>query len=140
MLAIGAAELIEEVSQGKITGEEDRYSKTDLWDFNANLEGSQALITLLTPALEEADPNLLARINAGFAELNETLATFRDGDGWVLYCQENDDYPSSLCSGTTVSQGTVDLLILPEGGGFFFTLPGVPGEGRFLADGLFARA
>ena len=40
-VALGASELIQEVSEGKITGEEDRYSKTDLWDFNANVEGSQ---------------------------------------------------------------------------------------------------
>ena len=110
VLAIGAAELIEEVSEGKITGEEDRYSKTDLWDFNANLEGSQALIRLLTPALEEADPDLLANINAGFDELNETLSELRDGNGWVLFCQENDEYPSDLCPGTTVTQATIDLL------------------------------
>ena len=43
-VANGAAELIEEVSQGKITGEEERYSKTDLWDFDANLQGSQAAV------------------------------------------------------------------------------------------------
>jgi iron uptake system component EfeO len=49
-VANGAAELIEEVSQGKITGEEERYSKTDLWDFDANLQGSQAAIDQLTPA------------------------------------------------------------------------------------------
>ena len=67
---VGAAELIEEVSPGKITGEEDRYSKTDLWDFNANVEGSQAVIDALTPALQEADPELLARIETGFAELD----------------------------------------------------------------------
>ena len=111
VLAIGAAELIEEVSQGKITGEEDRYSKTDLWDFNANLEGSKALIGLLEPALREADAGLLADINAGFGELDATLAQFRDGDGWTLFCQENDEYPSDLCGGAaTVSQGTIDLL------------------------------
>ena len=111
VLAIGAAELIEEVSEGKITGEEDRYSKTDLWDFNANLEGSKALIGLLEPALREADAGLLADINAGFDELDATLAQFRDGDGWALFCQENDEYPSDLCGGaTTVSQGTIDLL------------------------------
>ena len=40
-LAVGAAELIEEVSGGKITGEEDRYSHTDLWDFAANVDGSR---------------------------------------------------------------------------------------------------
>ena len=50
-VATGAAELIEEVSEGKITGEEDRYSKTDLWDFDANLQGSQAAIDKLSPAL-----------------------------------------------------------------------------------------
>ena len=52
----GAAELIEEVSEGKITGEEDRYSHTDLWDFAANIEGSKQLIELLTPALEADRP------------------------------------------------------------------------------------
>ncbi|HEX9833490.1 MAG TPA: EfeM/EfeO family lipoprotein, partial [Mycobacterium sp.] len=40
-VSTGAAELIEEVSEGKITGEEDRYSKTDLWDFAANVEGAR---------------------------------------------------------------------------------------------------
>lgn len=109
-VAIGAAELIEEVSEGKITGEEDRYSKTDLWDFNANVEGAQKVIELLTPALEEADPELLSSINAGFSELNATLADLRDGDGWVLYCQENDEYPSPLCTEVTVTQSTIDLL------------------------------
>ena len=39
-VALGPAELIEEVSEGKITGEEDRYSRTDLWDFDANVDGS----------------------------------------------------------------------------------------------------
>ena len=52
-VANGAAELIEEVSEGKITGEEDRYSKTDLWDFDANLQGSQAAIDKLSPAAGE---------------------------------------------------------------------------------------
>src|SRR5262249_33230648 len=47
----GAAELIEEVSGGKITGEEDRYSHTDLWDFAANVEGSKKAWDLLKPAV-----------------------------------------------------------------------------------------
>ena len=90
----GAAELIEEVSQGKITGEEDRYSKTDLWDFDANLQGSQAAVDKLKPALEKADPELLGKIDAGFTEIFATLAPLRKGDGWVLFCTENDPYPS----------------------------------------------
>ena len=80
-LAVGAAELIQEVSEGKITGEEDRYSHTDLYDFEANVEGSQALIGFLTPALEEADPELLADIEAGFDDLLADLEQYRTEDG-----------------------------------------------------------
>ena len=53
----GSAELIEEVSEGKITGEEDRYSHTDLWDFAANVAGSEKAFELMKPAIEEADPD-----------------------------------------------------------------------------------
>ena len=38
-VANGASELLGEVANSKITGEEDRYSHTDLWDFEANVEG-----------------------------------------------------------------------------------------------------
>ncbi len=87
-LVVGASELIEEVSTGKITGEEDRYSHTDLWDFAANVEGSEAGIDLLAPALEEADPELLADIEAGFAELDEQLAEYEDGEGGYVSYEE----------------------------------------------------
>lgn len=107
---VGAAELIEEVSEGKITGEEDRYSKTDLWDFNSNLEGSKAAIAALTPALQAKDPALLARIQQGFADLDATLAPLRAGDGWTLYCLQDDQYPSPRCPAVTVPPSTVDTL------------------------------
>ena len=50
-LANGAKELLDEVASGKITGEEDRYSHTDLWDFAANVEGSKAAVAALRPIL-----------------------------------------------------------------------------------------
>ena len=109
-VAVGASELIEEVSLGKITGEEDRYAKTDLWDFNGNLEGSKAVVEALTPALQVANPALLADINRGFAELNSTLAPLRRGDGWVLYCLQDDEYPSPRCPAVTVSPELVNTL------------------------------
>lgn len=109
-VAVGAAELIEEVSEGKITGEEDRYSKTDLWDFDANLQGSQAAVEKLTPALQEANPELLGKINTGFKDLNATLQPLRRGDGWVLFCTEKDPYPSPRCTGVTVDPPTIDKL------------------------------
>lgn len=89
-LTVGAAELIEEVSTGKITGEEDRYSGTDLWDFAANVAGSEKLIELLTPALEEADPELLADIQAGFADINAALTAYEEGEGYKPYSALTD--------------------------------------------------
>ena len=47
----GAAGLIEEVAASKISGEEDRYSHTDLWDF-ANIDGAQKIVDLLRPQLQ----------------------------------------------------------------------------------------
>ncbi|OWY59998.1 hypothetical protein B7486_71570, partial [cyanobacterium TDX16] len=79
------------VTEGKITGEEDRYSGTDLWDFAANVEGAEAVIDELTPALEEADPELLASIQEGFAEVEAGLEPYQDGDGYLPYSELTDE-------------------------------------------------
>ncbi|CAN5735920.1 hypothetical protein BH24ACT4_BH24ACT4_00360 [soil metagenome] len=95
-VARGAQELIEEVSEGKSTGEEDRYSHTDLWDFAANVEGSQQAIELLAPALEEAAPELLAQVQEGFIEVTDGLEPYADGQGYVSYEELTDDDQASL--------------------------------------------
>ncbi len=100
-LTVGAQELIEEVAapDGKLSGEEERYSGTDLFAFKANVEGSEALVELLTPALEEADPDLLATINSQFEELNGLLAQYGSyEDGYVDYNEVSDDERSELAA------------------------------------------
>lgn len=84
-LANGAKGLLDEVATGKITGEEDRYSHTDLWDFRANVDGSEAAIASLRPVLEERDPGLVATLDERFAALDALLEAQRSGDGFVLY-------------------------------------------------------
>jgi iron uptake system component EfeO len=80
-VALGPAELIEEVSEGKITGEEDRYSHTDLSDFDADVDGSKKLFELLTPALQARDAALTSEITAGFAAVGKSLAPYANPDG-----------------------------------------------------------
>jgi iron uptake system component EfeO len=109
-VANGAAELIEEVSQGKLTGEEDRYSKTDLWDFDANLQGSQVAIDKLSGPLGAKDPALLGKITAGTSALFDTMRPLRRGDGWVAFCIENSEFPSPLCPAVTVQPQVVDTM------------------------------
>ncbi|WP_328991110.1 iron uptake system protein EfeO [Kribbella sp. NBC_01245] len=84
-LANGAKELLDEVATGKITGEEDRYSHTDLWDFQANVEGSQAAIQALRPALQERDPALVKTLDAQFKAVDAALQKFRTADGFKPY-------------------------------------------------------
>ncbi|QFZ16660.1 iron uptake system protein EfeO [Saccharothrix syringae] len=84
-LANGAKELLDEVATGKITGEEDRYSHTDLWDFRANVDGSQAAVAALRPVIEERDAALAATVDQKFKALDDLLETYRDGDGFRLY-------------------------------------------------------
>jgi iron uptake system component EfeO len=84
-LANGAKALLDEVATGKITGEEDRYSHTDLWDFNANIEGSKAAIAALRPVLEERDAALVKTVDTEFANVDTALAKYRSGDGWKLH-------------------------------------------------------
>lgn len=90
-LAVGAAELIQEVSEGKITGEEDRYSHTDLSDIEANVQGSQVLVDFLRPALEAADAELLGEIDQGFTDLLAELETHKGADGTFVLHTELDD-------------------------------------------------
>jgi len=84
-LGNGAKELLDEVATGKITGEEDRYSHTDLWDFAANVEGSKAAVAALRPVLEERDPELVKALDENFAKVERALEKHRDGDGWRLH-------------------------------------------------------
>ncbi|NES26838.1 peptidase M75 [Micromonospora terminaliae] len=86
-LANGAKALLDEVASGKITGEEERYSHTDLWDFNANLEGSKAAIAALRPALEQRSPDLVKQLDSEFAAVETALGKHRAGDGWKLHTQ-----------------------------------------------------
>lgn len=84
-LANGAKELLDEVATGKITGEEDIWSHTDLWDFSANLQGSKAAVQSLRPVLEERAPDLVKTLDEKFAAAEAELGTHQKGDGWKLH-------------------------------------------------------
>ncbi|MFE9882513.1 iron uptake system protein EfeO [Streptomyces sp. NPDC005784] len=87
-MANGAKELLDEVAKGKVTGEEDRYSHTDLSDFKGNVDGAQKAYELLKPVASEKDAALTAELDKQFAALNKLLDTYRTNktsDGFVSY-------------------------------------------------------
>ncbi|MGW6983934.1 iron uptake system protein EfeO [Streptomyces sp. NPDC054932] len=76
-IANGAKELLDEVATGKVTGEEERYSHTDLVDFKANVEGAQKAYELLKPIAVKNDPELTKQLDAQFTALNTLLDKYR---------------------------------------------------------------
>ncbi|MFV9459075.1 iron uptake system protein EfeO [Rhodococcus sp. NM-2] len=95
-IAGDAQGLLDEISTSKITGEEDIFSHTDLWDFQANVDGSQAAVAALQPIIDERNPELAANITQRFADLDAELAQYRQGDGFVFYDTVNEQQRQEL--------------------------------------------
>jgi iron uptake system component EfeO len=77
----GASDLIEEVASTKISGEEDRYSGTDLSDFQANVDGAQKIFSLLRPLIAKRNSELEARIRTNFSKVDTLLDRYRAQEG-----------------------------------------------------------
>jgi iron uptake system component EfeO len=96
-IANGAVELLNEISASKITGEEERYSHTDLLDFQANVDGSKAAFETVKPILSQQDADLAEQIATRFDDVNKSLDPYRDGEGFVSYSQLTDNDTRRLC-------------------------------------------
>lgn len=88
----GAAALMEEVAATKISGEENRYSKTDLWDFKANTDGSYQIVELVRPLIAKQEAPFLAEVDKNFKTVYDILKNYetKDGKGYVSYANLTD--------------------------------------------------
>jgi iron uptake system component EfeO len=112
----GAIGLMEEVASGKITGEEELWSHTDLWDFQANLEGAKVAYEGVRDIVETKDPELVGTLDERFASLQDTLAEYGNlDDGFVYYDELTPDQVKQLADGVSalgepLSQLTATLV------------------------------
>jgi iron uptake system component EfeO len=86
-IANGSSGLMEEVATGKVTGEEEYWSHTDLWDFAANVKGSEVAFEDVKPILEKRDPALAKTLTHRFTEIDRLLAQQKTGNGYRLYTE-----------------------------------------------------
>lgn len=90
----GAIGLLDEVATGKISGEEDWWSGTDLSDFAANVDGARVAFGIVRDiAAETGDEGaeLVDEIDARFTELEAVLAEYGSLDaGFVPYGEVDD--------------------------------------------------
>lgn len=83
----GAAVLMEEVALTKISGEENRYSRTDLWDFKANSDGAYTIVNLVRPLIADTEAAFLTEVDANFETVFTILAKYEQGEGYVSYLE-----------------------------------------------------
>ncbi|HEV7184445.1 MAG TPA: iron uptake system protein EfeO [Leifsonia sp.] len=84
----GAIGLMEEVSRSKITGEEEIFSHTDLWDFQANVEGANVaygIVRDLAAAKGQDGKKVVEKLDTEFTAIQKLLDRYRSGDGFVGY-------------------------------------------------------
>ena len=81
-MASGATDLINEAATAKISGEEERYSNTDLPVFQANVDGAMEVVSLLQPYLQGKDPSLLAQINQRNAAVARQMTQYKASPGY----------------------------------------------------------
>jgi iron uptake system component EfeO len=97
-LGNGAKELLDEVATGKVTGEEEIWSHTDLWDFQANVDGARIAFESLKPALEQKDAELSKSLDEKFTALQAELKKHAKGDGFAYYNELSPEQVQALAS------------------------------------------
>lgn len=82
----GSIDLLNEVSTSKITGEEEIFSHTDLYDFKANIEGAEKIFSLFEEKIKTKDDKLAQNIQSKFDAVNTLLKKHEVGNGdYVSY-------------------------------------------------------
>lgn len=92
----GSVDLLNEISTSKITGEEEIYSHTDLYDFKANIEGAEKIYELFKPTLDQKDKDLSQNIKSKFDKVNQLLDKYKKDDGYILYTELTDSQKKEL--------------------------------------------
>ncbi|MEA0555384.1 iron uptake system protein EfeO [Lysinibacillus irui] len=99
LMITGAVDLLNEVSTSKITGEEEIYSHTDLYDFKANIEGAEKIFDILRSKLEAKDEKLVATLDEKFKAVDDLLAQHATANGgYVSFEELTEDNTKALAA------------------------------------------
>ncbi len=91
LMVQGAVDLLNEVSTSKISGEEEIFSHTDLYDFQGNIDGAEKIYVIFKPQLADMDPTLVSTLDDRFAKVNQLLAQQKEGDKFKDYTELSDN-------------------------------------------------
>ena len=102
LMVTGAVDLLNEVATQKITGEEEIYSHTDLYDFKANIEGAEEIFKIFKPLIEKKDSKLASDLTEKFATINSLLDKYKtDEKHYKLYTDLTKENTKELSEAVT---------------------------------------
>ena len=102
MMLTGAVDLLNEVATSKITGEEEIYSHTDLYDFRANIEGAEKIFQLFKPLIKNKDEKLVTSLEKEFKNVNSLLDKhMTDSQHYKLYTDLTKEDTKELAEAVT---------------------------------------
>ena len=102
LMITGAVDLLNEVATQKITGEEEIFSHTDLYDFKANIEGAEEIFKIFKPLIEKKDSKLAKDLVEKFATINGLLDKYKTDDKhYKLYTDLTKENTKELSEAVT---------------------------------------
>ena len=102
LMVTGAVDLLNEVATQKITGEEEIFSHTDLYDFKANIEGAEEIFKIFKPLIEKKDSKLANDLVEKFATINSLLDKYKTDDKhYKLYTDLTKENTKELSEAVT---------------------------------------
>jgi deferrochelatase/peroxidase EfeB len=117
----------------------DGEVETDLPDFSADPDGEttplDAHIRLANPRTPETEDDLIFRTGLSFSRGFDAAGQLDQGLAFVSFQRRMSQF---LNTQERLAGEPLEEYIRPEGGGFYFALPGVTSADRYLGEGLFA--
>jgi high-affinity iron transporter len=111
-LPLRTHEILENTLQFELTGDTDEGSGTNLATAQANLAGTQELLSVLRPLIAQRGPSLLTGVDADIARLSGLLDSAHQGTAWTPV-QQLDPTVRAEINGAT-GQLLEDLSPIPD--------------------------
>ena len=96
LMVLGAVDLLNEVSTSKISGEEEIFSHTDLYDFQGNIDDAEKIFTIFRSKLQGINSDLVKTLDARFDTINKLLAAQKVNGKFKYYTELKDKEVAGL--------------------------------------------
>ena len=86
------------MATGKVTGEEEVWSHTDLWDFQANVDGARIAFENLRRSWSRSEPSWPRSLRPSSRRCKRSSKKYAKGDGFVYYNELTPDQVQKLAA------------------------------------------